>query len=584
MAALPTISRKTVRLTAFILLLFHFCLALASSQRDGAVADEPFHLARGAGLVFYRDSSFAVSHPPLVNFLSGLPLLTVSGLELPDPGLVLKSRAMDPSDRRNAFAVILLKNLNPDAKQLIERARISTMLLSVALGLLVFVWAKQIYGPKAGLLALFLYSLDPNILAHCRLITNDLGAAFFICLALYFFWRLWKEPKALNLALAALGLGLAELSKFSAVLLYPLYPLIWAALLLRMKKDRPEMSWLSLKRPDSFRGLWGLSMIFVSSLLVVWAGYGFEYGTTWNFSALASGELCRLTDLSAQIKCAAVKWLDALPLLPRTFYYGLARTLVLTEQHENALYFMGATGSRGWWYYYPALFLIKTPLPLLILLTLRVAWRKEIRGRDFTSSLVLTAPVIVFGLFFILLNRKEIGIRHLLMIYPLLFVFISGLAQDEVLAKAPKKIVLALLMVWLATSSLMTWPHYLTYFSEAVGRSRGGLKISVVGEDWGQDVSSLARLQKERGLRPLYYQPYVLVSPDSWGLEYRDVNCEPLQAGYYAVHLTQLKRPVRDPELAGCIEVLKSSPPEYKVNGTIWVWKTKGATSGPAQP
>jgi len=580
----PNPGRSAVWLWAAVLLALHSLLAMSSSLRDSAVADEPFHLARGAGLVFYRDFSFAVSHPPLVNFLSGLPLLSVSDLSLPDPELVLYSRNLDPSDRRNAFAVLLLEKLNPDPKKLIERARLSTVALSVLLGLLVFIWAKKIYGEKAGLLALFLYSLDPNILAHCRLVTNDLGVALFICLALYFIWRLWKEPKVANLALAAITLGLAELSKFSAILLYPLYIALWTVLLLKLKKDRPGLRWLTLKRPYSFLGLWGLAIIFISSLFVIWAGYGFESGQRWNFASLVAGGVCRLSQVSAQLKCAAIKFLDALPLPPRTFYYGIARTLVLTEQHENALYFLGSTGEKGWWYYYPVLFLIKTPLPLLVLLCLRILWRREIKDRDFESSVILTAPAIVFSLFFIFLNRKEIGIRHLLMIYPLLFIFISGLARVEFPGKNSKKSFVVLLLFWLAASSLATWPHYLTYFSEAVGRSKGGLKISVVGEDWGQDVLSLARLQKERNLYPLFYQPYVLVSPRTYGLDYQDLNCEPLSPGYYAIHLTQLKRPVRNPSLIKCVEIFKTFEPAYKVNGTIWVWKKEGATSVPAPP
>jgi hypothetical protein len=170
------------------------------------------------------------------------------------------------------------------------------------------------------------------------------------------------------------------------------------------------------------------------------------------------------------------------------------------------------------------------------------------------------------------------------MIYPLLFIWISGLASAGDAAKFSNKIFIALLLVWLAASSLVSWPHYLTYFSEAVGRSKGGLKISVVGEDWGQDVSALARLQKERGLDPLYYQPYVLIGPESYGLKYQDLICEPLNPGYYAIHLTQLKRPVRNPALARCIEIFSPTPPAYKVNGTIWVWKKEGATSVPSPP
>jgi len=564
------------------LLTLHALLALGALRNDSAVADEPFHLARATGLVFFRDATFAVSHPPLVNFLDGIPLLTIRGLKLPPPDLVLASRTMDPSDRRNAFATLLLDKLNPDAKKLIERARLSTIVLSVLLGLGVYFWTKKIYGPAPGLVALFLYSLDPNILAHAHLATNDLGAVLFIFLALYFCWQLWQEPKFSLLLLASLFLGLAELAKFSAILLYPLYILVWPLALGRLKKQKPDLGWFKLKSPGFYLSLWSLFILLIGSLLVIWAGYGFETGLKWNFSPLLNAGVCGLDQLTARIKCTTIALLAWLPLPPRTFYYGLARTLVLTEQHENALYFLGQTGDQGWRYYYPLLFLAKTPLPLLLLTCLRLALRKKIPATDLLTRIFIAAPPLWFFLFFTFLNRKEIGIRHLLMVYPFIFIFVSGLAANATWSQWRKQVLPVLLLAWFGLSSLATFPKYLTYFSEAVLRRAGGLKISVVGEDWGQDVSSLASFQKKNNLYPLYYQPYVLVSPRSYGLSFEQLNCEPLKPGAYALHLTQLKRPVRNPSLIKCVELLGRMPAAYKINGTIWVWKIPGPT--PASP
>jgi 4-amino-4-deoxy-L-arabinose transferase-like glycosyltransferase len=581
MAEQPKILVKRAWPWVIILIALHMALGFSALRKDSAVADEPFHLARAAGLVLLRDSTFAVSHPPLINFISGLPLLALKDLKLPDRSLVAASRAMDPSDRRNALAHLLLEKLNPDAKKIVEAARIPTVLLSALFGLLIFFWAKKIYGPPAGLFALFLYSLDPNILANAHLVTNDLGAALFICLALYFSWRLWEAPKAWNLILAALFLGLAELSKFSAILLYPLYVVIWFIALWLLKKEKPGLGWFSIKPPALYSGLWSLVLVLAGSMIAIWAGYIFSIGPDWNFGSLLHGEICRLSQLTAEIKCGAIGLLALIPIPPRTFYYGLARTLVLTEQHENALYFMGKTSEQGWWYYYPVLFLVKTPLPLLILIGLRASRREKIRDSDLIARLILLAPVFWFFAFFILLNRKEIGIRHLLMVYPLLFIFVSGLATDAALSKSAWRLWLGALLGWFALSSLAAWPNYLTYFNEAAGRTRGGLKISIVGEDWGQDVASLAGLQKKLGLRPLFYQPYVLVSPRSYGLEFEPLNCDQKNAGYYAVHLNQLKRPVKNPELMKCVEWLKPYPPDYKVNDTIWVWKMPRPNEAP---
>ncbi len=568
---------------AAVLLLLHFLLSFTASLRNSTVADEPYHLARGAGLVFFHDFSFSVAHPPLANFLNALPLLTISDLKLPDAELVSRSRVMDPSDRRNAFARLLVQELNPDTRKIITRARIPTMILSVLLGLLVFLWAKELFGEPAGLLALFLYCLDPNLMAHSNLATNDLAAAFFISLSLYFYWRWWRSPAGFNLGLAGIFLGLAQLSKFTAVLLYPLFLMLWLISFSRLKKNRPELGWVKLKRPDFHLNSWSVLIIFLLSLLVIWAGYGFQGSPRWNFGGLLQGGICSSEGLTGLVKCSLVGLLEKIPLPPRTFYYGFAQTLLLTEQHENALYFWGMVGQKGWWYYYPVLFLIKTPLPTLILFALALGARKKIRAENFSGKLFLLAPAAWFFLCFVLLNRKELGIRHLLMIYPLIFIFCSGLAA---LAQESRrlKIWIGVLLAWLAISSLITWPSYLTYFNEAVGRRYGGLKISVLGEDWGQDLPALAAFQKKHHLYPLYYQPYVIGNPGAYGLVSQGMNCDPAQPGYYAIHLTQLVRPTKNPALSLCIALLKPTPPLYRINGAIWVWKINEPTRPAAPP
>jgi len=565
--------KKEIWAWASLLLVIHFILSYTSARRTAVIADEPFHLARGAGLIFFQDQSFAVSHPPLINFINGLALLTLPEINLPNPELVSLSRKMDPSDRRNAFAHLLLSRLNSDPKKIIDRARIPTLILSLLLGVLVFIWAKKIYGPKAGLFALFLYSFCPNILAHSHLVTNDLGASLFILLSLYFYFQLFKNPGPANFILAVIFLGLAQLSKFTAILLYPLYLIIWTLGFARMKKNHLKLSWCQIRLPDFYLNLWSLLIIFLGSWLIIWLGYGLEIGVNWNFSSLLKNEICESGKLTAEIKCGIINLLAQIPLPPRTFFYGLARTLILTEQHEHELYFLGKTGLNGWWYYYPILFLIKTPIALFILLGLRIWQWKKINQQSFLIGIFLLLPIVWFFGWFILFNRKEIGIRHLLMAYPLIFIFISGLLKENLLVSLRAKLILGLVCVWFGLSSVLSFPDYLTYFNEAVGRRWGGLKISVLGEDWGQGVSQLAQLQKQKSLYPLFYLPYVMVvSPRAYGLEYEEMDCLSLKPGYYALHLNQLLRPMKEERIEQCAGLLKQFPPVYKAQGTIWVW------------
>lgn len=554
------------------LILAHLIVSYTASQRISAVVDEPYHISRGAGLVFFHDFTFAVSHPPLINFLNALPLLSISDLKLPDSTLVFKSRTMDPSDRRKAFAQILLQELNTDTRKIINRARIPTMFLSAIFAWLVFIWAKQLFGEKAGLVALFLYCIDPNIMAHSNLATNDLGASLFILLSIYLFLNLLKHPNALNLALASLFLGLAQLTKFTAILLYPLFIILWLLNLLINKKQGKSFSCLTIHPPQLYISIYSLAIIFALSLVIIWAGYGFQQNLKWNFLYLYRSPICELPQLTAQLKCRLVTILATIPIPPRTFYYGLARTLLLTEQHENLLFFLGKTSQTGWWYYYPVLFLIKTPIPVLILFSLALLNWKKFQTQNTLHKTFIITPIIWFFLCFLIFNRKEIGIRHIILVYPLSFILISGIIASF-FNSVRKKMFLSILFLWLAISSLLSFPDYLTYFNEAVLRSRGGLKISVLGEDWGQGIMALAQYQKKYKLYPLYYQPYGIFNPESYGLISEELNCEPAKPGFYAIHLAQMVRPLKNPELNSCLKMLKPLNPDYKVNGTIMVWK-----------
>src|SRR4030095_5984119 len=79
-------------------------------------------------------------------------------------------------------AVFLYFNrVSPD--KMLFAARGVTILFTDALGFVLAVWTRRKFGPAAALLAIFLYALDPNIIAHGRYITNDLLTTAFVFLA-----------------------------------------------------------------------------------------------------------------------------------------------------------------------------------------------------------------------------------------------------------------------------------------------------------------------------------------------------------------------------------------------------------------
>ena len=63
------------------------------------------------------------------------------------------------------------------------------VLLGVVLGLLLFCWVGEWLGFRAAVVALGLYTIEPNIAAHSSLVTTDLGVTCFMFGAVYFLWR-----------------------------------------------------------------------------------------------------------------------------------------------------------------------------------------------------------------------------------------------------------------------------------------------------------------------------------------------------------------------------------------------------------
>ncbi len=578
-----------------VLLATHFLLAFLELRATSGTLDEGSHLSRGLAILRTGEFRLSVAHPPLINIISALPVAWEKGLVVPavDAYVGWNNRKMDPHQRKQRFEKLLFSNnWNRDPAGLINRSRLMTILLSLLLGFCVYLWAKKLYGVKAGLLALFFYCLSPDLLAHSALVTNDLGAALFIFLAGFSFWRFLEKPGLTNFLAAVLVLGLAQLSKFSAVLLYPLFLIIFILAASRSGKGvlkglfRP--SWRS---PDIFLSIYALILFLLGSLLVIWAGYGFEIHSFYNLSRIGIVS-CPGAGITLKFKCLLLGIIKTLSLPPLTYYYGLCWTLLDTEKLINPIYFMGRLSTRGWWYYYPLMFLIKTPLPILLLIPIRVWLGRKGRLEDFVSKLLIILAPVFFFLAFIFLNRKQVGLRHILMIYPFIFVYLSGIASPGAWEKINrwKKFALGALLVWYALGAFWIHPDYLVYFNELVGGPEGGLKISVAGEDWGQDRKHLAQYQKGKNLYPLYYRDYgEYVSAQNYGLKFERFDCENKKPGYYAIHLIRMVRSGNwnYEALYGWFRDLK---PIAKVHHTIYIYQVTGedlkspSASQPCEP
>ncbi len=346
-------------------------------------------------------------HPPLVKELCALPLLVLR------PQLPVDRATLALGDFPFAYQWEFGKKFlyTQDGDRLLFWGRVPAVLLSTGLAVVVMLWAAHLWGPTASLLALVLYVFDPTVAAHAQLVTTDVGMAFFGTLFLYLLRRYLAAPSWKRLILSGLALGLALGTKFSGVLLVPI-----AAGLLGFaawggseeRGARPEGA-----RRGRPRRLARAATPTVANPL---AG-----GPRSARLACAAGVTVVLLVL-AGVALWAIYLFPTDPL----FYWRALQTVNADHNPKYAFYLMGALKQGGWSYYLLIAWLVKTPLPSLLLLAgaLLAFWRGVRAPR--LDEAFLAVPAVAFFIGYSA-TADNIGVRYLIPAFPFLFIFTARL-------------------------------------------------------------------------------------------------------------------------------------------------------------
>ena len=524
-----TFLEKNYKSIVVILLFALFIQAITSIKNKSITVDEISHLSSGYSYIKTWDFRLNVEALPLVDMISALPLLFLNPkLPLEHESWLLAKNFEYEGQYHWEFGNQFFFHYNNNPDQILFFGRIPVMLLSVLLGFFVFRWAKELYGIKAGLFALFLYSFSPEILAHSRLATIDLGSSFFIFIALYYFWRFLRNISIKSLIIAGITLGLAELSKFTALYIIPVY-FILAFIFLYKHKENISLTGL-LTHKKTYTLFWLLLIIFLIAFFVILAGFGFK-----GFPAYILG-------------LTYVTW---------------------HSQIGHPVYLFGQHSMHGWWYYYIAAFLIKTPIAALIFIILSSIFFSKIRNKDIMNELFIAVPVIIL-IIFSFFNHINIGIRHILPIYPFIFVFVSKLVNLKVKKQRIFRIIILLLCLWYFVASIMIYPNYLAYFNELVGGPDNGYKYLLDSNlDWGQDLKGLKLWMDKNGINNISLGYWGKDNIELRGIKYRQVNCYP-EPGLIAVSANTLYG-LRE-ERSYCLEWLRDYKPIDKIGYSIFIY------------
>ncbi|MBI4055876.1 MAG: glycosyltransferase family 39 protein [Elusimicrobia bacterium] len=487
----------------------HLFLGFQAIRHAAPAYDESSHLA--SGYTYWAHGRYLLNnlyHPPLARLAAALPLLALKPLHF-------SHHPYWTSLRQYPYAHLFLYENRYPAEKMLHLARgFQFVLWTLVLGSFLFLWTRRVAGPLAAGAALFFHAFSPNILGYGTLITTDFAPTVLFFTHFYCLYRFnensskkWSWAGA-----AAILAGLALGSKFSMAILLPMGVLFFAVL-----------------------RQWKFLPLYLALALLSLAG------------------LYRFTDFSL-------------------YWQGLGYLAGDLERGRSS-FLLGNHSTTGWWYYFPVAILVKTPLSLLLSASLGAAICVAGTGREAGGlpragtrfqKLILFLPPLLY-LLAACSSKVQIGVRHVLPIYPYLFLC-AGVGVAALWSHRRYALLVPLLCSWQGISLFRAHPYPLTHFNELAGGPSGGYRILTDSNlDWGQGLQALGDYLRERGSPSILLSYFGTADPHHYGIRYLPTLC-----------VTNIELPGNLPASQKMPELLAVSATNlqgtYYADKGIWEW------------
>jgi hypothetical protein len=509
----PAASRRFLAL-----IILAACLLAAGCWRVYSNTwDEPEHLAAGIELLDRGKYEYDTEHPPFARiFLAVGPYLTGAHSYGTPP----------PEGTPEGLHILYAKGAYWRDLTL---ARLGMLPFLALLLIATWLWARRLLPSEgAALLAVVLLVSVPPVLGNAALASLDVAAAATTLLALYALQRwlvsaLWRDA-----VLFGLASGLAVVTKFSSVPFIGVSLIVLAAV--HAACMHPSATHAAVASTASGaasgtppappraagRSLWaarlgGLALAALAGLLPVWIAYGPRVpdpaGVAFRFNWAVSYLLQQHGAAHAIGVVLSHLW------LPRELK-DLANGIVAVKAHNDnghLSYLLGEVRSTGWWYFYLVALAVKTPIPLLLAGPVGLVWLAASGWRRRESwSLAPLAIAVSILVFASAVSRINIGIRHILIVYPLFALggaYLTVRAWRALRRSMPRRLpdqgsthpqrlrltlagaALLAAILWQLSPLWRAYPDYLPYFNETAAHPERVLVDSDL--DWGQDLHRL---------------------------------------------------------------------------------------------
>lgn len=515
-----------------------FLLMIASASGDSLTRDELAHIVSGYSYLVKGDYRLNPEHPPLIKDLSALPLLFINP-KFPDNNPAWTKETNGQWALGDAF---LFKTGN-DADEIIFLARLPIILLTALLGFLVFRFTKELAGPAAALLALTLFAFSPNIIAHSRLVTTDLGITFFTLLSFYYFWKFLKAPTWKNIFFAGIIFGLTHLTKFSSPLLFPVFGIMLIAASFGSDDKKQcraliKMPYTDFLKHGALKKFYNYTAGFILITALAYLLVGSYYA--FHLKNMPVSVQHRLIDDSIgqesykPIKDVLHKMADNAVLRPYSQYFLGFFMVYAHSSSGHTTFFMGEMG-KNWWNYYLIAYLIKEPIPSQLFFYLAIAFalsslvkkkflnKRKAIGKTLLSNIkilfkwiskhYLEIGMISFVVLLLIIGAKsklQLGIRYIMPVFPLIYI-LTAVSIKKFFHNQKNKLflpyylaVFIFLSAWLIIEGFAAYPSYIAYYNEFIDGHKNGYKYLVDSNtDWGQDLKRLAKFAEDNKIEKI---------------------------------------------------------------------------------
>lgn len=501
-------------LCVFLVLAIFFGFGLWMAAQKSLTFDEPMHLVAGFASLHPGHVDLNPEHPPLVKKLAALPMRLLL------PALTVPAGYFQPQ------AFLFQSGIPVDRLVLFGRGL--CLLWMTLAGAFTYYLGKRAWGLRGAWIALALFVLCPNLMAHGALIHTDGAAVLGFVATVYAAVVYQQKRRASGLLFLTLALGFALATKFSGVLLLPY---VFINLFFALQKKA---------RFEGFQGMLHLLCLAAGvSLFLCWV-----YGSV-------SG--------------------------PVDYWHGLNQVYA-NHDSRYALFMNGEFSREGFWLYYPFCLLVKVPVPTLLLFALAIPswWILRVKQKSFYFHLFF--PVfMVLGAGMV--ARHNIGIRHVLPIFPMLFVLAAGVGKF--LKPLWTLALMPIVLTWLVFEDVKIFPDNLAYFNQWAGGPANGLNLLDDSNiDWGQDLKRLPPVLNSLGVGD-FRLAYFGGDSATWrGLRASDVRILDLYLpnGDYVVSAQLLRRNTLDPQYEDYgYDWLKRYRPAAIIGHSLYVFRVRPA-------